>query len=61
MVYPSAILNIVDPRIRSDFIRFCNTGEADDWFLERLDRDKELRDAVDSVIFGQMEKLSCTQ
>jgi hypothetical protein len=46
------ILADVDPKWHIDFVRFVQTGKADTEFLDLLDKDEALQQAVERAIFA---------
>ncbi len=46
------ILAAVDPEWHIDFVRFVQTGKADPRFLDLLDEDETLQQAVERAIFA---------
>lgn len=50
-VLQSIVANI-DPKWRVDLVRFVQTGNASQQFLETLDRDTMLQEAVERAIFA---------
>jgi hypothetical protein len=47
----------VAPEWRAAFVRFVDTGEADDAFLNHLDQDKSTQEAVEIAFNAQAEAL----
>ncbi len=51
------LVDRVAPEWRSAFVRFIETGDADETFLDYLDRDKEMQEAVELAFTAQSQAL----
>lgn len=48
-------VDLVQPAYREDFLRFVETGEADDSFFDYLEKDEDAQKAVDIVYERQVK------
>jgi hypothetical protein len=49
------ILNLISPEWREEFLRFIESGEADQRFLDYIDSDEKCQEAVDLAVSAQAE------
>lgn len=50
----SEILGLVEPEWQAEFLRFTQTGEAEEEFMAYLERDAGCQKACETVVIAQM-------